>query len=256
MALNSVDDYIARLGAGFGAQYPFQFEQIATTANFVNVYSLSMQKVGIITMPSLPSGVTNYIPTRVSAFSQQGSNWALLFAWLIDLGSINISGASGTFTDGSAMPTVTEAGVSRVMDSAMIAVVDTALNATPGTLTVTYTDQDGNSQTTAAHTMVASSIAGSASPMRLVSPDTGVRDITAAARAAGTTPTGVVRFYGVIPITTISPFQSSTVYCENLVGPSGFNPVRQGGSALLGIFALNNTAAKTVIGCVDFLGDD
>lgn len=255
MALDAVNDYVARFGSGHWAQFPFQFEQVATTS-FGAV--ASSQMVGQLVLPALPSGVTNYIVTRAHAYSQQGTTFALLLAHLIDLGSIDISGASGTFTDGSAMPTVDEGGVSRVTNGAILMEITTVLNATPGALTITYTDQDGNTgQSSGAMTLPASGVVGSAGFATLAGTDCGARDITAASRSAGTTPTGVIKFWGVRPIAVLTPLSNIVAFCaDNLIGPAGFNPLRLPDSARIGIVALGNVTAKTVIGGLDIIGDD
>lgn len=152
---------------------------------------------------TLPSGVTSYIPTEVIVITQT-QGLPILIAEMIDLGSLDISGASGTFTDGSTMGTRTEGGATNNNYASVMMEVTTALNATPGSITVTYIDQDGNTaEPTTSITLAASAVVGSGAWLPLNNPDIGVRDITAATRTGGTSPTGVIKFWGVRPIALV-----------------------------------------------------
>ena len=219
--------------------------------------SIILQKISPIQdLPSFPTGVTGYIPTSI--YVETGSNTAasILFAQMINLGSIDISGASGTFTDGSTMPTKTELGVSRKVPGCVFREVTTALNAAPGSLTITYKDQDENTaETTTAQTLGNSSVVGNSGFIALNSPDTGVTDITAATRSAGTTPTGVIKFWGIIPIGLVSHMGGAVAFGEykNLI-TSSFIFNRLPASTQLGAFFLNS-AAKNAKGRVYFVGD-
>ena len=166
--------------------------------------SLSASDFGNVTpTKSLPTGVTAYIPTEVTVTTQtQGI--PIIVAEMVDMGSLDISGASGTFTDGLSMGTKTEGGTVSNLYSSVMVEVATVLNATPGNFTVTYIDQDGNAgEVTTTHTLTASALAGSGSWLSLNLSDCGVRDITAASRSAGTTPTGVLKFWGIKPICVV-----------------------------------------------------
>jgi hypothetical protein len=78
---------------------------------------------------------------------------------------------------------------------------DTALNASPGNLTVTYVDQDGNaSETTSNQALGASAPKGSAGLVLLNAGDIGVRSISNAQQNGGSSPTGTLKFYGVKPL--------------------------------------------------------
>ena len=259
MALQAYDDFVARVANGYWMSQPIWDEiQTATTA-LLAAPTTNCQRCGYTrNMPSpLPSGVTAYIPTKIAV------HWAgadilrgLLVAKMISLGSLNI--ATPTFTDGSAMPTVTELGVSRSLSSAILAEVTTVLNATPGSLTVTYVDQDGNTaETTTADALTASAAVRSCAFVKLNSPDWGARDITAASRTGGTTPTGAIQFWGLIPIMFVScnSAQAPNYAHENLL-LQHFNPARLGAGDRVGCFVMGATATKCVQGDIFIVGDN
>jgi hypothetical protein len=154
------------------------------------------------------------------------------------------------------MPTVTELGTSRVMASAVIAEVTTALNATPGSLQITYTDQDGNtSQSNTAVALTASAVVGTCAFVNLAAGDTGVRDISAATRSAGTTPTGVIKFWGLVPIALVSTALGDNPEKMNLI-TQNFNPIRLGAGDVVRVFPTVSATAKRVFGMINLVGDN
>lgn len=256
MALTTYNAFIERIANGYWRGQTFGGERPATTQNLLTNNGNGWQRVGDTQlMPgSLPTGVTSFIPTRVSFNSSQGSH-SILIAELTSLGSINI--ATPTFTDGSVMPTITELGVSRKLASPVLCEVTTALNATPGSLQITYKDQDDNAaEANSAQALTASSTVGSSSWVTLNTGDTGVVDITAATRTGGTTPTGVIKFWGVRPIALIpaSLTTGGTVTVEDLIA-SACNLIRLGAAAQVGCFAYGNLAAKVIYGEMYLVGD-
>lgn len=261
MAITSYNDLIARIGGNYWLSQPLWGEQTATVTSTISgsdFASVATARLGEgKALPSgLPTGVTSYIPTRVtSAVSVAGQS--ILICKMVNLGSLDISGASGTFTDGSAMPTVTELGVSRQIASPVLMEVTTVLNATPGTITITYVDQDGNgAETTAGHVLTASVAVRSVGTVLLNSTDWGASDITAAARSGGTTPTGVIKFWGIIPISFMSgsPGLAGMTVLDNLL-TSGFSWLELGAGDTYGAFVTGNTSAKSIIGDLFFVGD-
>ena len=262
MALTTFNGMLSRAAAGYGMSQPAWSEQTATTTNGIfNGPVLSMQKgPESKAMPSpLPTGVTAYIPTRYCMLSFNSGDCSLLIAKLVDLGSLDISGP--TFTDGSSMPTITECGVSRVTSSAVIAEVTTAFSATPGSYTITYVDQDGNAaETTSSVALTGSALVGSCSPVALNTGDTGVRDITAATRTGGTTPTGVMKFWGVIPLTILpmpaGTANSASAWMSQDLVQGAFNPYRLGAGDIVGGIYLDSTAVRASIFEGFYIGED
>lgn len=205
-------------------------------------------------MPSsLPSGVSGFIPTRFTVTSSNNLG-AIYLCRLVNLGSLNIS--TNTFTDGSAMPTVTELNTSRAMSGIVLIEVTTVLNATPGNLQITYVDQDGNTaESNTAQAFAASAAVGSIGVVTLNSGDTGVRDITNAQRTAGTTPTGVITLWGVIPLAIVHNVATGQGETVDLL-TTRFAPQFWGTSDEVYALVGSVTAANTVChGVINFVGD-
>lgn len=149
---------------------------------------------------SLPTGVTAYLPTQIFG----GTNLLGFFIGvyhMIDLGSIDIS--TNTFTAGSTMGTTTFGGQTVSRSGVLFAEVTTALNSTPGNLDVTYVDQSGNAaETNTASTLATGAPVGSGIFVRLNIGDGAVREVTGANNSSGTSPSGVIKFWGLIPISS------------------------------------------------------
>jgi len=256
MAIKKYNDFISQIAAGITLSQPIYGDQQSSTARLLG--SMDCYRVGTTkVLPSLPSGVTAFIPTRISWSIQGNTALSALFAKVVNLGSIDISGASGTFTDGSSMPTITECGVSRVTSGIVIAEVTTALNATPGSLQIDYVDQDGNAhETNTAQALTASAPVGDCGIITLNTGDKGVQDIVAATRSAGTTPTGVIKFWGIIPLAIgYVPTASSGVgTMENLL-TGAFNPYRLGAGDVIKSFQFSALACG-LVGDIYFVGDN
>lgn len=254
--ITTYDDLVARISNEFD-------DQLVGVNNYSVAKSTVWQSPGgpiaaadlcILTpTKSLPSGVSAYIPTEVLVVHPvQGL--AILIAELVDLGSIDISGASGTFTDGSDMGTREEGGAasSNVYSSVWMEAT-TALNANPGTLVVTYVDQDGNTAAASpSMTLTGSSVAGSGSWLLLNNPDIGVRDITAAVRSGGTSPSGVIKFWGVKPLALV-PSSGPNAAPYSLLN-NGIIRRLPAGAIIAAISASNTAAGAAVI--VNIVGDN
>lgn len=201
MALSSHNSFVSRIAAGFVKRQCIYGENQAITSTTLLVGStFPLHKISVTQAMngSLPSGVTSFIPTCAQMFCTTTFG-PVLVAKLIDLGNLNI--ATPTFTDGSNMGSDTVAGQTLSRASAVIAEVTTVLNATPGNLGITYVDQDGNTaEATTVTALTTIAVVGTCAWVPLNSPDWGVRDITTATRTGGTTPTGVVQFWGLVPI--------------------------------------------------------
>jgi len=214
----SYDDLVNRVGGNFTLNEPFWGETQATTGLMSSNYASYVNLATMRTFPSFPAGVTSYIPTTISGqFSSGTTGFPVFVCQAVNLGTLDISGP--TFTDGSAMPTETELGVSSATYGPVFYEITTALNATPGSIQVTYIDQDGNAAEAGPtyalpttngniHTMGTLGLNGS---------DIGVRDITTATRTGGTTPTGVIKFWGIRPIAMMCSDGNGVLYTENLI---------------------------------------
>jgi len=251
--LASIDDYCKRVSDGYWASYPIWGRKAAASVTFGTNLMMPERLAFTTLLPSLPSGVTAYIPTRFSAHCSV-SNLSLVFGKLVNLGDLDI--ATPTFTDGSNMGTATELGATQNIASAVFLEVTTVLNATPGNFTITYVDQDGNTgETSASAALAASAEVGSGGWVALNSPDWGARDITTATRTGGTTPTGVIRFWGMIPLGILPLSPNGLIVTANFL-TEHFNVKRFGASNVLGGFVLQNSAAKSVMGELFVIGDN
>jgi len=253
--LSSHDGFISRIGAGYSALEIIDGETAATTSSLLPSCAFTMQAGPVLkAFPSLAGGNTAYVVTRMSLFGTTAEQ-NYIVARVINLGSLNIS--TPTFTDGDPMPTVTELGVSRVMASAVIVEVTTILNSNPGSITITYTDQDGNTgQTSSSQALTASAAVGTCGFISLLAGDTGVRDITAASRTGGTTPTGVVKFWGLVPLGIIQIPLTTITEVRSFEGPHYFNPVRHGAGDQIKLFNMGSAVAKRATGVYSIVAQD
>jgi hypothetical protein len=262
MAITTFDGLIARWAAGFGAQQPFWGELTATTTNnLLGSTTFAAQKIGsMLSMPALSSSYSSYIPLLASA-SDSTSQASMIIAKGINLGSLTLgdgAGAASTFADGAAMPTANEGNIFRQVASGVLAEVTTVASATPGSITITYINQGGTTgQVSTSQAVTANAVVGSAGLILLASGDTGVRDITTAARTAGTNPSGVLKFWGLIPLGFVpcSVFGGGYTYSRSLL-LSYFNALRLNASDQLIFFFIGANAAKAVYGNVVFVADN
>jgi len=119
------------------------------------------------------------------------------------LGSIDLS--TGTFTDGVAMPTKTIKDTS-LQTAALLAFAWVSSAGTTGApnITITYTDQDGNTGATANLVMPSNSIGAFLIQPHLASGDVGIRDVTNVTKSAGTV--GTVNIAGLLLLeNTVNP---------------------------------------------------
>lgn len=248
MSLQTFNDYISRVGSTYYLRQPIWGEiQTATTGSAAGTGTL--QRVAYTpALPSLPSGVTAWIPTAIS-ISCSTANVGMLVAKIVNLGSFDISNTNtGTFTDGSAMPTQTVFNTaSTSLCSAVLTEITTATTGTQTNVTVTYKNHAGTGGQTTIITPVTAAVTRSVSYMPLAVGDWGVQDITAVTRVSSAGPTGVIAFYGIIPLSFMPTFTTSAPMVDNLI-TSGVNLHRLGAGDTIGIFCLGSGAVKAAIG--------
>ena len=168
-----------------------------------------------IQMPSSNgSGIAGFIATNIFAFSRDAAT-GMFVGLEYELGSLAVSG--NTFTDGVAMPTKTIRGTSITTAASLVfAVATVAVTATTPVLTITYTDQDGNTNQTATLTLPTSPLinTGFYVTPHLASGDTGIRDVTNISISTGSA--GTIKIYGVLPLAAsnqpVVP-QATTLHC-------------------------------------------
>ena len=253
MALTSMDGYFSQVGANKTAIRPFSVETTATTATMHTGQVSIYQNMGLISvMDSLPSGVTSF--KLVGGRCRASTAGFYTVAKMVDLGNLTL--ATPMFVDsGNTMPTLTEGNTSRVTSGAMFMETTVAFNATPGSFTVTYVDQDGNTAEASASTALTASVAiGTMAPLVLNSNDVGVRDVTDATRTGGTTPSGTIKFWGVIPLATFS-IQSVTQGDIFNLTTSDLPPPNLGAGDSLYLIHTGAVAAKAAYGTLFFVGN-
>jgi len=261
MALTSINSFINRASAGYTQTFLLWEERQTAKQNLFATISPALEYITSITLPALPTGVTSYIPLHATWFS--GNVRTPFFAKMIHFGTIDISGASGTWTGtGNTMGTRTELGVSNNVYGPLIGIVKTALNSAPGSLNVTYVDDAGNAAEAApAIALTASSAVKSAGLVRLNrtgnTGDRGVRSVSTVTRTSGTTPTGEVDLYGLIPIVgfdNVGTGVGGFVSCLT----TNFHPIRLTAGDVIGVFSYGTTtlAAQAGLGHFTIIGED
>lgn len=222
MPLKSLNDIISRISAGYGENLGgSQYKYPSTNGSGQQGIGKGVHFNGLPS--SFPSGVTGWIPTFHTSFAGNTNSSGTLLVAGINLGTANFGAAS--FTDGVAYPTRTELGVASVPTfGPIVGEVTTALNGGAGSATITYTDQAGNTGNT-----VGMDVPGSASKDSMflqfsyASGDYGVRDITNVTYSGQSSPAGVVKLWGIIPLAFVfSGTNEGQQGCADLLG-SEFN---------------------------------
>lgn len=193
-ALASFDDYINRASNGYIVHRHYGVEQPASVTALTGNSTLLYKSPPIYTVETMPSGVTGFRLVNASLYSSIQT----AFYFLVKLVGLGTFVAGTGFTDGVAMPSVTEGNTSRTIHSALLLEVQTAGTGTL-TITVDYTDQDGNASTTPAQALTAAATAYSCGFLPLATNDWGVRDVTGVTRTVGTG-TGTFKLWGVVPM--------------------------------------------------------
>lgn len=258
--ITTYDGFISRLLNGYGGtELIDQENNSATTSTLLGTgVAFVSQRTGITRpMPTLPSGVSAFIPLTMNLSSSVQSK-TMIFGRGTKLGTFDNS--TNSFTDGSAMPSRTVFNTaSTKIASAVIAYVTTVFNATPGSLSITYNDQDNNTaQSTTAVAITANAAVGTAQFVTLGTGDWGVVDITAATRTGGTGPyAGVMEFWGVEPLGMIdvSNFSATQDVHQSFLTAGNFVFQRWAANDQLICWSMSGTAANRTIGDITFVGD-
>ncbi len=152
------------------------------------------------TVPSVAAPVTGIVFPNIKLIPSTGNPSATTMAGIeYLLGTVTANGGTGTFADGVIMPTKTIRGTSiQTATQEVYAVVTTVMvGAGSYTLTITYTDQSGNTGATATLTIpnVASVNSAFNITPHLANGDYGMQDIT---NITLTGTSGVIKIYGVL----------------------------------------------------------
>lgn len=198
----------------------------------------------------LPSGVPAYIPEFVEIMSSAATGPILLYEAVL-LGSLDC--ATGTFTDGAAFPTRTALGSSRQLSGQVVVECATDM-VSQRTIQVTYVNQDGTGgRSSASHAITVNALKNSTGILVLQAGDTAVQDITAVSASGGTSPTGTLNFWGVIPVAMIPASFGAAMLTKNLLAEGVIRRLAAGTN--LRCLQLNTQAAERAIGMLRFVHD-
>jgi len=251
-AIVNHNELLERITNGYASMEPIHGTYPVARNPLLSVGMAAHRGINPQVIPSsLPSGVTAYLPTQIFG----GTNLIGFFLGLyhmIDLGSIDIS--TNTFTPGSNMGTSTFGGQTINRSGVLFAEVTTALNSTPGNLDVTYIDQSGNAaETNTASALATSAPVGSGVFVRLNIGDGAVREVTGANNSSGTSPSGVIKFWGLIPIASTI---TNAYHGGFVIDAFNKRPLyRLPASAIIGGVVSGGTSAGGLEGSIRYVGD-
>ena len=233
----------------------------ATIATATSGYSTVISYESVITMPTL-TGYNYWWPTHITSFGAGGTGAVI---GLITVGgTLQYTASTPTFTAGTAMPsrpmydstTGSSTSVKQLASPVPILVVTALGTITTPTITITYTDQDGNTGNTVALTLPTTPNARSSFFIQphLVA-DRGIRAVTnitsSVAPTAWTIEIHLVYplFFSEITVTSLANYSPSLV--------STVHP-RIGLSAgdVIGIYGIGSTSSSSRQTLIYALGDN
>lgn len=245
--IKKYNDLIKRASDGYFFSQPFYFENQANMVQIGNG-SFTLNKLGFTAvLPTLPSGVNSY--KLVGAEVYANSNYGVHICKQVLLGTLNL--ATNVFTDGGTMPI--NNGIQ--LWSTMIIEALTPLNATPGNITITFNDRNGASLSSGAIALGASATIGACGVIPAPGANVGVTDVTAAVQSGGTTPSGTIGIYGLIPLGTC--YSRTGTANPSVVNNQthAFNHYPLGAGDKIGIFRVGSNVAMSAFGRLIFMGD-
>lgn len=211
--LNSLDNMLASAYTnGLLVRSIYVSSGSSTAATTSSGYTTHQRLPNQFIVPSLGTGITGVVFPNIKLLHSNGNTPLGMICGLETLlGTVTANGGSGSFSAGSVMPTKTIRGTSIVTAASCIFAVVTTVMVGAGTytLTITYTDQNGNTGNTATLTIpnVAAVNSAFAIAPHLANGDTGIREVTGIT-LTGTT--GVIKIYGLLPLqTSVGNGQSS-----------------------------------------------
>src|SRR3990167_5532900 len=181
--LSSIDNMLksAAEQGTFVRHYASIIPSAATAATVNCGYTTGFRYPEIITIPSLGPGVTGALFTNIQLVAITANTIATCGIEYI-LGTLTGDSGTGIFAAGVVMPTKT-IGTSRIQTASQktFLYISTVLPAVSPVITITYTDQDGNTGATAVLTLPASSAINTIYDItpHLTAGDTGIRAVTA-----------------------------------------------------------------------------
>lgn len=200
--LDSIDNILGAFAAGNGfnriLSIPTGQASAATTScGSTNIGRSSTQ----FTIPSVGGGLSGIYLTDVSLVPSNTSAGLTLMALEYLLGTLTVSGNVFSSAGSVSMPTKTVRG-SAIQTASLIPVVAiiNSLTATTPVLTITYTDQNGNTGQTCTMTLPTNPAFEGCFLMtpHLANGDTGVQAVTNISISTGSA--GVLKVFGLLPI--------------------------------------------------------
>lgn len=183
-------------------------------------YAAWQQFAGLPPVPAYTSPVTGYVLTSFTCLGAQAL-YDSVFGLQYLLGQITLNGGAGTSANLAAMPTKTPYGGTSTQTSTpfLFAVVTTVLSATTPTITITYKNESGTGSRTITWVAPTNSAVNTCMLLApfLQSGDKAVQEITAISSSGGAS--GVIKFYGVLPMSIEHGISTNTTMMPTFVRP-------------------------------------
>lgn len=251
--LNSLDNMLASAADNGLFTRALSYNVPGTSqANITSGYVGTQRFPFTVTIPSLGSGLTGVYISSFGIMTSTGAGSVFLGIEYL-LGTLTVSGNS--FADGVVMPTKTVRGTSIQTATELCFIASSvALTATTPVLTLTYTDQDGNTGASAALTLPTNVQIHSAFLVNphLASGDTGIRDITNMSISTGSN--GTLKVYGLLVLAVNSITGGIASGPSPLVAP--YIPWIAATNDVLAIYGCIGTASRDILAMITGVADN
>lgn len=254
MALLTTNQIQARAWAGYTKQTNIYGNFGVASQSLFNAGGAAslIRRAGFVQGPpvSLEAGVTSYLLEKIQIHSTQSFPFTL--CEVFDMGTMDTA-VGGTFTDGVASPSRKQAGtVAPLPLMPIVEVASTLASTATRTFQLQYTDMAGNAKSGVAMSMTASSSKWSCGFPILAAGDIHIQDVTGVVCTAGSSPSGLVRVLGLLPIYEGILAPQVATLNVNLLNEGIVARVPAG--AQLGIFAHTN-GVISMHGTATWVGD-
>lgn len=190
--------YLAQTYGQFRRYYVSKLATGTTAATITSGYTSAQRYPQVLNVPSMGAGVAGMVVTYCRMIIAT-SDCAILCATETTLGTLTVSG--NVFASGTAMPTriIRDTSVTTGTVIPMV-YVSAGMVATTPVLTITYTDQDGNTGNTATMTLPTNALVNSCFLIQphLANGDTGIRAVTNISISTGSA--GTIKIIGLLPL--------------------------------------------------------
>jgi hypothetical protein len=255
--INSLDNLINSARSS-GMWSRALFDQVGATTDDTNSGGTSAQRFPTpISLPSSFGGsVTGALFTLVDigCADSAGSNKVNIAGIEFTLGSLNI--ATNVFSSGVSMPTRNIAGSSIITATMLpMLVVTTTTVTTSPSITITYTDQSGNTGNSMTFAPPANAVINSAYCLanKFAAGDTGMRAVTNMS-VSGTVTSGTVKVMGLLPIGMAVGGGGASSSVDPLAHPMPIFPAAA--SDLIAFYSFGPSVAKDLLAFLAAVGDN